>query len=56
MKISIAGDDMRVKPNGKRVGQLKSPGIGYKTKTDFEFTVKGKHVEFDDVRVWKVAR
>ncbi|MBM3860793.1 MAG: LamG domain-containing protein [Verrucomicrobia bacterium] len=50
--IEIAGDQMRVCLDGKPVGYLKSPGIAHETKTSFHFTVNGKGVLFDDVRIW----
>jgi hypothetical protein len=50
--IEIAGDQMRVCLDGKPVGYLKSPGIAHETKSSFHFTVSGKGVLFDDVRIW----
>lgn len=52
--IEIVGDQMRVCLDGKPVGYLKSPGIAHETKTSFHFTVNGKGVLFDDVRIWSV--
>jgi len=50
--IEVVGDQMRVCLDGKPVGYLKSPGIAHETKTSFHFTVNGKGVFFDDVRIW----
>jgi hypothetical protein len=50
--IEISGDQMRVSLDGKPVGYLKSPGIAHETKSSFHFTVNGKGVLFDDVRIW----
>lgn len=50
--IEISGDQMRVSLDGKPGGYLKSPGIAHDTKSSFHFTVSGKGVLFDDVRIW----
>jgi hypothetical protein len=50
--IEIVCDQMRVCLDGKPVGYLKSPGIAHETKSSFHFTVSGKGVLFDDVRIW----
>ena len=55
MRVSIIGPRMHVSLNGKSLGQLTSPGISHPTKTDFGFTVRGKQIEFDDVKAWKMA-
>jgi hypothetical protein len=51
--IEVVGDQMRVSVDGEPVGYLKSPGIAHDTKTSFHFTVPGKGVLFDDVKIWK---
>ncbi|HEX3872130.1 MAG TPA: hypothetical protein VHV77_16915 [Pirellulales bacterium] len=51
--IELSGDAMRVLVDDKPVGYLQSPGIAHDTKTSFHFTVPGKGVLFDDVRIWK---
>lgn len=51
--IEVVGDQMRVSYDGKPIGYLKSPGIAHETKSSFHFTVNGKGVLFDDVRIWK---
>jgi hypothetical protein len=51
--IELAGDQLRVSLDGQPVGYLKSPGIAHETKSSFHFTVSGKGVLFDDVRIWK---
>ena len=51
--IEISGNQMRVSLDGKPVGFLKSPGIAHETKSSFHFTVNGKGVLFDDVRIWQ---
>jgi hypothetical protein len=50
--IEISGDQMRVSLDGKAAGYLKSPGIAHETKSSFHFTVNGKGVLFDDIRIW----
>ena len=52
-RIEVAGEQMRVVLDGKAVGWLRSPGIGHETKGSFHFTVSGKGVAFDEVRIWK---
>ncbi len=51
--IELKGDQMRVSMDGKPVGYLQSPGIAHETKSSFHFTVNGKGVLFDDVRIWQ---
>jgi len=51
--IELKGDELRVTLDGKSVGFLKSPGIAHETKSSFHFTVNGKGVLFDDVRIWQ---
>jgi hypothetical protein len=51
--IEIVGEQMRVSLDGKAVGYLKSSGIAHETKSSFHFTVSGKGVLFDDVRIWQ---
>jgi hypothetical protein len=51
--IEIVGDQMRVCCDGKPVGYLVSSGIAHPTKSSFHFTVSGKPMLFDDVRIWK---
>ena len=50
--IELKGDEMRVVMDGMPAGYLKSPGIAHETKSSFHFTVNGKGVLFDDVRIW----
>jgi hypothetical protein len=54
--IEVSGDQMRVLLDDKPVAYLKSPGIAHATKSSFHFTVPGKGVLFDDVRIWKAQR
>ncbi len=51
--VEVVGDQMRVSVDGEPVGYLKSSGIAHDTKTSFHFTVPGKGVLFDDVKIWK---
>lgn len=51
--IELKGDAMRVLLDGKPAGYLQSPGIAHETKSSFHFTVNGKGVLFDDVRIWQ---
>jgi hypothetical protein len=55
MKVVMLGEEMRLTVDGKEIGLLRSAGIGHPTKSDFGFTVKGKQVEFDKVRVSKTT-
>ena len=55
MRVSMIGDEMRLRLDGRELGVLRSPGIGHPTKSDFGFTVKGKQVEFDEVRLWEAS-
>lgn len=55
MRVTMLGEEMRLTVDGKEMGFLRSPGIGHPTKSEFGFTVKGKQVEFDKVRVWKAT-
>ena len=56
MSIEILGDEMRVSLDGKNIGSLKSPGIAHPTKSDFHFTVNGKDVWFDEVKIWSAEK
>jgi hypothetical protein len=49
--VKIEGDTMSVRINGDSIGSLASSGIAHSTKTDFGFTVTGREIEFDDVRL-----
>ncbi len=51
--IEIIGDRMQVSVDGKGVSHLTSPGIAHESKSSFHFTVNGKGVLFDDVRISK---
>ena len=55
MRVTMIGEEMRLSVDGRELGVLRSPGIGHPTKSEFGFTVKGKQVEFDKVRVWKAT-
>jgi hypothetical protein len=50
-EVTIAGEKMSVCINGESIGSLTSSGIAHSTKTDFGFTVIGREIEFDDVRL-----
>lgn len=55
MAIEIAGDRMRVSLDGKALGVLQSPGIAHPTKESVHFTVNGREMHFDEVRIWEAA-
>jgi hypothetical protein len=55
IRVTMIGEEMRLRVDGQELGSLRSPGIGHPTKSDFGFTVKGKQVEFDEVRVWEAS-
>lgn len=55
LSIEMAGDAMRVTLDGKPAAYLKSSGIGHPTKDLFGFTVSGKEVLFDDVKIWEAT-
>lgn len=50
--MEIVGDEMRVSLDDKPAGYLKSPGIAHPTKSRFHFTISGKDVSLDDVKIW----
>lgn len=51
VRIEVKGDLLRVFLDGKPAGELRSPGVAHPTKTSFHFTVNGKGMSFDDVRL-----
>ena len=53
--VELAGDEIRVSVDGKRVAFLKSSGIGHETKSKIELGVAGQSGFFDDVKVWNAA-
>ena len=55
LTIEIAGDRMRAVLDGQPIGYLQSPGIAHPTKSRFHFTVNGKDVMLDDVRIFAAA-
>ena len=52
LTIEIVGDEMRVSLDDKAAGYLKSPGIAHPTKGRFHFTINGKDVLIDDMKIW----
>ncbi len=53
--IEVMGDQMRVSLDGVPIAYLKSEGVAHETKSSFHFTVNGKGVLFDDVKIWQAA-
>lgn len=53
--IEVKGDEMRVCMDGVPLAWLKSEGVAHETKSSFHFTVNGKGVLFDDVKIWQAA-
>lgn len=51
VSIEVMGDEMRVSLDGVPVAFLKSEGVAHETKSSFHFTVNGKGVLFDDVKI-----
>jgi len=51
MQVAIEGDMMRVRLDGQPLAQLSSDGIAHPTKTDFGFTVNGRSLHLDNVRL-----
>jgi hypothetical protein len=47
---------MRVSLNGKAIGFLQSAGLAHPTKESVHFTVNGRELHFDEVRIWNVAK
>jgi hypothetical protein len=43
---------MRATLDDKPAGYLKSPGIAHPTKSRLHFTIGGKDVVLDDVKIW----
>lgn len=54
--IEVMGDQMRVSLDGAPVAHLKSEGVAHETKSSFHFTVNGKGVLFDDVKIWQAVK
>lgn len=54
--IEIMGDQMRVSLDGTPIAHLKSEGVAHETKSSFHFTVNGKGVLFDDVKIWQAVK
>ena len=50
--VETVGDEMRVTIDSKAIAYLKSSGISHETKSKIELGVAGKHVYFDDIKVW----
>jgi len=51
--VEVVGDRIRATLDGQPVGYLKSPGIAHETKSSFHFSLNGRGVLFDDVKIWK---
>jgi len=51
MQVAIDGDTMRVRLDDKPLAELSSQGIAHATKTDFGFTVNGRSLHLDNVRL-----
>lgn len=54
--IEVMGDQMRVSLDGTPIACLKSGGVAHETKSSFHFTVNGKGVLFDDVKIWQAVK
>ncbi|MGV3659337.1 MAG: hypothetical protein ACO1TE_04110 [Prosthecobacter sp.] len=54
--IEVMGDEMRVSLDGTPIAYLKSEGVAHETKSSFHFTVNGKGVLFDDVKIWQAVK
>lgn len=50
MTVRMEGDLMSVAIDGKREGELKSPGLAHATNTQFGFTVIGRQMRYDNVK------
>ncbi|MEZ5385549.1 MAG: family 16 glycoside hydrolase [Prosthecobacter sp.] len=53
MHITVAGDTMKVKVDGKEAGSFSSEGIAHPTKRMITLAVN-KSADVDDVKVWKL--
>lgn len=56
LTVRIEGETMSVQLDGKPLGTLTSAGIGHATKTDFGFTVIGRELHLDNVRLHKPGK
>jgi len=54
-RVEVVGDEMLVSIDGKPVGYLKSEGVDHPTKNAIGFTIGGKAVLLDNVKVWDAA-
>jgi hypothetical protein len=54
--VRINGDLMEASLDGKLIASLRSPGIAHLTKTQFGMTVTGASIDFDNLKVYKVAK
>lgn len=53
--ILIQGDSMTAWIDGKRIGQLRSPGIDHPVKQNIAFAVSGT-ADVDDLRIWSLTQ
>lgn len=56
LQIQLVGDEMRASIDDKPLVRLKSPGFDHPIKREVGPTVSGKYVDFDDLKVWEVAK
>lgn len=54
--IEVVGEEMRVSLDGVPLAYLKSEGVAHETKSSFHFTVNGKGVLFDDLKISQAVK
>ncbi len=54
-RVGVVGDEMLVSIDGKPAGYLKSEGLNHPTKNMVGFTVRGKSIQLDNLRVWEAT-
>ena len=54
-RIEIVGDEMLVSIDYQPVGYFKSEGIDHPTKTRIGFSVAGKSLQLDNIKVWEAT-
>ncbi|GAA5507949.1 family 16 glycoside hydrolase [Novipirellula caenicola] len=54
--VRIKGDSLEASLDGKKIVELRSPGIDHPTKTKIGMTVNGSTIDFDNLKVFSVSQ
>ncbi len=54
-RVEVVGDEMLVSIDGKPVGYMKSEGVDHPTKNAVGFTIGGKSIQLDNLKVWEAT-